>query len=175
VLRRADELGYAEAWIGEHFTAVWEPCPAPDLLIAQALLQTDLIRIGPGGHILPYHHPAELAHRIAYLDHLSNGRINLGVSAGRVPSDLMLFQVDGESGENRRMMWEALDAIIELWTAPAPCVIVGEHWRIKRPCRKGNFGFHIRPLQAPIPRSASPRSAPTRVPCVRVGSGASCR
>ena len=39
-LRWLDELGYAEAWIGEHYTAPWEPHPSPDLLIAQALLQT---------------------------------------------------------------------------------------------------------------------------------------
>src|SRR5579875_1651796 len=43
-LRWADELGFAEAWIGEHHTAPWEPHPAPDLLIAQALLQTQQIR-----------------------------------------------------------------------------------------------------------------------------------
>ena len=48
-LRWLDELGYAEAWIGEHYTAPWEPHPSPDLLIAQALLQTKRIRIGPGG------------------------------------------------------------------------------------------------------------------------------
>jgi alkanesulfonate monooxygenase SsuD/methylene tetrahydromethanopterin reductase-like flavin-dependent oxidoreductase (luciferase family) len=36
-LERLDALGFEEAWIGEHFTAAWEPCPAPDLLIAQAL------------------------------------------------------------------------------------------------------------------------------------------
>jgi hypothetical protein len=40
VLREADRLGYSEAWIGEHFTSRWEPNPAPDLLIAQALNQT---------------------------------------------------------------------------------------------------------------------------------------
>src|SRR5271157_4857849 len=60
-LRWLDELGYAEAWIGEHYTAPWEPHPSPDLLIAQALLQTKRLRIGPGGFLLPYHHPAELA------------------------------------------------------------------------------------------------------------------
>ena len=64
-IRWLDELGYSEAWIGEHHTAPWEPNPAPDLLIAQALLQTSRIRIGPGGFLLPYHHPAELAHRRA--------------------------------------------------------------------------------------------------------------
>jgi len=36
VLRWLDELGYQEAWIGEHHTAPWEPHPAPDLLLAQA-------------------------------------------------------------------------------------------------------------------------------------------
>src|ERR1700749_5100196 len=70
-LPTADRLGYTEAWIGEHFTAPWEPNPAPDLLIAQALTQTKQLRIGPGGFLLPYHHPAELAARGAMLGHLS--------------------------------------------------------------------------------------------------------
>ena len=35
-LRWLDELGYQEAWIGEHHTAPWEPHPSPDLLLAQA-------------------------------------------------------------------------------------------------------------------------------------------
>ena len=42
-IRWLDELGYTECWIGEHHTAPWEPHPAPDLLIAQALLQTKRI------------------------------------------------------------------------------------------------------------------------------------
>src|SRR5674476_1015735 len=71
VIRWLDELGYQEVWIGEHHTAPWEPHPAPDLLLAQAFLQTKNIRLGPGGFLLPYHHPAELANRVAMLDHLS--------------------------------------------------------------------------------------------------------
>src|ERR1700739_3996732 len=69
-LRWADELGFSEAWIGEHHTAPWEPHPAPDLIVAQALLQTRRMRIGPGGVLMPYHHPAELAHRVGMLGHL---------------------------------------------------------------------------------------------------------
>ena len=65
VIRWLDELGYKECWIGEHHTAPWEPHPSPDLLVAQALLQTKRMRIGPGGFLMPYHHPAELANRIA--------------------------------------------------------------------------------------------------------------
>ena len=48
-LRWADELGFSEAWIGEHHTAPWEPHPAPDLLIAQSLMETSRIRLAPAG------------------------------------------------------------------------------------------------------------------------------
>ena len=67
-LRWADEYGFTEAWIGEHHTAPWEPHPSPDLLVAQSLMETKNIRLGPGGFLLPYHHPAELANRVAILD-----------------------------------------------------------------------------------------------------------
>src|SRR5205085_162372 len=85
VLRWADELGFSEAWIGEHHTAPWEPHPSPDLLVAQALLQTSRIRLGPGGFLLPYHHPAELANRVAMLDHLAQARLTFGVAASGRP------------------------------------------------------------------------------------------
>ncbi|HJY79518.1 MAG TPA: LLM class flavin-dependent oxidoreductase, partial [Candidatus Binatia bacterium] len=73
-LELCDKLGFHEAWVGEHFTAPWEPNPAPDLLIAQALLRTKSIKLCPGAHLLPYHHPTELAHRVAFLDHMAQGR-----------------------------------------------------------------------------------------------------
>ncbi len=98
-LERLDALGFEEAWIGEHFTATWEPCPAPDLLIAQALLRTKQIRLGPLGHLLPYHHPVDLAHRVAYLDHMAEGRYQLGVGIGVLPTDHDLF---GHRRERRK-------------------------------------------------------------------------
>jgi len=110
--RWLDEMGFSEIWIGEHHTAPWEPHPAPDLLIAQALLQTKNIRIGPGGFLLPYHHPAELANRVAMLDHLSDGRLMFGIAASGLPSDWAMFNVDGMSGVNREMTREALDIIL---------------------------------------------------------------
>jgi len=102
-LRWADELGFSEAWIGEHHTAPWEPHPAPDLLIAQALMETKKIRLAPGGFLLPYHHPAELANRVAMLDHMAQGRLNFGVAASGLPSDWAMFNVDGMAGQHREM------------------------------------------------------------------------
>ena len=87
VIEWADEFGFGEAWIGEHHAAKWEPHPAPDLLTIEALRRTKNIRIGPGGFLLPYYHPAELANRISLLDHLSEGRLNFGVAASGLPSD----------------------------------------------------------------------------------------
>jgi alkanesulfonate monooxygenase SsuD/methylene tetrahydromethanopterin reductase-like flavin-dependent oxidoreductase (luciferase family) len=52
-IERLDRLGFEEAWIGEHYTAAWEPCPAPDLLIAQALKRTERIHLGPLGFESP--------------------------------------------------------------------------------------------------------------------------
>lgn len=88
VIELADQLGYVEAWVGEHFTVPWEPICAPDLLLAQALLRTQQIKLAPGAHLLPYHHPVELAHRVAYFDHLAQGRFMLGVGASGIPGRL---------------------------------------------------------------------------------------
>ena len=148
-----DRLGFAEAWIGEHFTAPWEPNPAPDLLIAQALLRTERIKLAPGAHLLPYHHPAELACRVAFLDHIAQGRFMFGVGAGGLPSDWQMFNVDGMSGENRAMTREALEIILKLWAADEPFEYRGKYWKVDRisPMFDGRLQFHIKPFQKPYP------------------------
>ena len=84
---RADELGFTEAWIGQHHTLAWEPIPSNDVFIANVLPRTKNIRLGSGVSILPQHHPVNVAVRLAYLDHLSRGRINAGFGQGGVPTD----------------------------------------------------------------------------------------
>ena len=163
VLRWADELGYQEAWIGEHHTAPWEPHPAPDLIVAQALLQTKNIRLGPGGFLLPYHHPAELANRVAMLDHLAQGRLNFGVAASGLPSDWAMFHVDGNSGAHREMTRESLEIILKLWTEEGPFDYEGKYWQVsKPPLMYGTLKPHIVPFQKPHPpigvAGLSPRS-----------------
>jgi len=151
-LRWLDELGYQEAWIGEHHTAPWEPHPSPDLILAQAFLQTKNIRLGPGGFLLPYHHPAELANRVAMLDHLSEGRLNFGVAASGLPSDWAMFNVDGMSGQNRDMTREALEIILKMWTEDAPWTHTGKFWTVNKPDTMFDFlKPHLKPLQAPHP------------------------
>jgi alkanesulfonate monooxygenase SsuD/methylene tetrahydromethanopterin reductase-like flavin-dependent oxidoreductase (luciferase family) len=151
-LRWADELGFSEAWVGEHHTAPWEPHPAPDLLIAQALMQTSRMRIGPGGFLMPYHHPAELANRVAMLDHLAQGRLNFGVAASGLPSDWAMFNVDGNAGQHREMTREALDIILRLWSDEPEFDYKGKYWHVsKTGTMLDTLKPHIVPLQKPHP------------------------
>src|SRR5438552_4373849 len=151
-LRWADQFGFSEAWIGEHHTAPWEPHPAPDFLVLEGFRQTSNLRIGPGGFLLPYHHPAELANRVAMLDHLSGGRLNFGVAASGLPSDWQMFNVDGMAGVNREMTREALDIILKLWTSPEPFHHQGKFWSVDGIAPMlGTLRHHITPLHQPHP------------------------
>src|SRR6202047_415246 len=151
-LELCDRAGFSEAWIGEHFCSPWEPNPAPDLLIAQGLLRTSRMKLAPGAHLLPYHHPAELACRVAYLDHIAKGRFMFGVGASGLPSDWRLFNVDGTSGQNRKMTREALDIILKLWESDAPFEYRGEYWTVNRiDTMFDTLKFHIKPYQKPHP------------------------
>jgi len=159
----ADELGFDEAWIGEHFTSPWEPVPAPDLMIAQALLRTKNIKLGTGAHLLPYHHPAELAHRVAYLDHLAQGRFMFGIGSGGLPSDYVLFDVDGNAGQHREMTRESLDIILKLWEAKGPFQYKGKFWNVNLPePMYGTLRYFLTPFQKPHP--------PIGVASVSIGS-----
>ncbi len=169
----ADQLGYAEVWIGEHFTAIWEPVPAPDLMVAQALLQTSQIRLGVGSFLLPFHHPAELAQRIAYLDHIAQGRFMFGVGAGGLATDMELFQVDMAANQHRDMTREALEIILGIWDNMdnPPWRYDGKYWSVSLPELEefsyGTLGSFRKPLTKPYPpigiSAASPNSTTLRM------------
>jgi len=149
-----DSEGFHEAWVGEHYTVPREPCPAPDLLIAQALIKTKNIKLAPGAFLLPYHHPVELAHRICWLDHISGGRCYFGIGSSGVSTDLAMFNVDGASGENREMTEESLSIMRQFWESEAPFEFKGKFWTVRRPESEvgGNFSFHLKPATKPYPQ-----------------------
>jgi alkanesulfonate monooxygenase SsuD/methylene tetrahydromethanopterin reductase-like flavin-dependent oxidoreductase (luciferase family) len=159
-----DRLGYAEAWVGEHFTSVWENIPCPDLFIAQALARTQTIVLGTGVSCLPNHHPVMLAHRIAQLDQMARGRFAWGVGVGGFAGDQELFDIDVEHGESRRLTRDVLDTVLAVWDDPPPGVHRHERWRYRIPESQDRIGqrLHLKPYQKPHPPIAvagiSPRS-----------------
>ena len=88
-----DEIGFDEAWIGEHHSAGYEIISSPELFIAAAAERTRRIRLGTGVVSLPYHNPMMVADRIIQLDHLTRGRVMFGAGPGLLPSDAFMLGI----------------------------------------------------------------------------------
>ena len=107
-----DQLGYDEAWIGEHHSAAYELIASPEVFIAAAAERTKNIRLGTGVSSLPYHHPFMLADRINQLDHMTRGRVMFGVGPGALSSDAYMMGIP--IARQRDMMDEALEVLVRL-------------------------------------------------------------
>jgi limonene 1,2-monooxygenase len=116
-----DELGYDEAWIGEHHSFARELIADPVVFIAAAAQRTRRIKLGTGVLSLPYHHPFMVADRMLQLDHMTEGRAMLGVGPGALTSDAYMMGI--EPTTQRRRMSESLDAIMALFLNEAPVTI----------------------------------------------------
>lgn len=147
-----DQLGFSEAWIGEHLTSAWENIPAPDLVIAEALGRTRSIVLGTGVNCLPNHNPAMLAHRVAQLDQMARGRFYWGIGSGGFIGDLELFEYT-DSALSKRITLDVLDAVLELWQDPTPGVREHARWRFNVPHPRDDISkrLYIKPYQQPHP------------------------
>ena len=153
----AEAMGFSEFWIGEHHTHQWENIALPEAFIGKALALTDTIRLGTAPTCLPYHHPAHVATRLAFLDHLSHGRLNLCFGTGSVFPDLELFGI--EPAANSAMMEEAAEIILQLWQEDPPYRYDGRFWQIgleKWVDRDSHLGIIQKPLQRPYPPICAP-------------------
>lgn len=113
LLEWLDQLGFDEAWIGEHHSAGYETISSPELFIAAAAERTKRLRFGTGVVSLPYHNPLMVANRIIQLDHMTRGRVMFGVGPGLLTSDAMMLGIDPDTQRDR--MAEALDLILRLF------------------------------------------------------------
>ena len=113
-----DYLGFDEAWIGEHHTAGWETIASPEVFMGVAAERTKYINLGTGVISLPYHHPLMVANRMVLLDHLTRGRVMLGVGPGALTTDAYMLGIDPLTQRNR--MGESFDIIMRLLTETEP-------------------------------------------------------
>jgi len=81
--RLCDRLGYARYWIAEHHATQTLASPAPEILIARLGAETQRIRVGSGGVMLPHYSPLKVAEQFRMLHALYPDRIDLGI--GRAP------------------------------------------------------------------------------------------
>ncbi len=125
----ADELGFDEFFIGEHHSGGWENMPVPEMALSMAAAKAHRIRLGTSVTLLPYHHPFQVAERIAFLDHLTKGRAILGIGPSTLVSDKRLFAIPEQ--QNTAMMYESVEIIVRLLEAEEPISYQGEFWRFE--------------------------------------------
>jgi limonene 1,2-monooxygenase len=113
-----EELGFDEAWIGEHHSFGRELISNPMIAIAGLAERTKHIRLGTGVVSLPYHHPLMVADDLLQLDHQTRGRVMLGVGPGALTSDAYMMGIPTEMQRQRQA--EALDAIMHLARSEEP-------------------------------------------------------
>ncbi|HTO70263.1 MAG TPA: LLM class flavin-dependent oxidoreductase [Myxococcota bacterium] len=140
-----DQLGYAEAWIGEHHSAGYEIIASPELFIAAAAERTQRIKLGTGVISLPYHNPLMVADRMLQLDHMTQGRAMFGVGPGLLPSDAHMLGIP--VAKQRDRMVESLEVILRLLAGEV--VTAKTEWFELRDAR-----CQLRPYTRPRPHIA---------------------
>src|SRR5258708_4358525 len=114
VAQRADALGFRDLWVTENAVDhVFSFDPAVVLTYAAAV--TTKIRLGVSVSVLPVRNPIHIAHQVATLDYVSNGRAILGAGLGR-DHHYAEFQVPRE--HRVRRFREGIEVIKALWTQP---------------------------------------------------------
>jgi len=148
----ADELGFCEAYVGEHTTDKAENITSCIAFMAWIAAATKQIKLGTGTINMPNTHPAALAASLAMLDHMLDGRLIFGISPGGLLSDAEAF---GNLDANRNEMFlEAINQVLEIWGGQAPYNIKGKYWNIsteRHLIEDIGQGYIARPLQRPHP------------------------
>ncbi len=155
LLQHMDMLGFDEAWIGEHHSAGSEIIASPEIFIAAAAARTRRIKLGTGVVSLPYHNPLWTAERIVLLDHLTRGRIMLGVGPGALPTDAAMLGL--EPSEMRPLLEEYMAIVMQLLTSDEPVNYSSDRLTLN------DARLHLRPFPIPCSTSPSPRSRLLRV------------
>ena len=148
----ADELGFTEAYVGEHVTDRAENITSCIAFIAWIAAATKQIRLGTGTVNMPNVHPAAVAASVAMIDHMLDGRFIFGISPGGLLSDAELFgNLDADRNE---MFVEAINQVLAIWSGEPPYDIKGKYWTIstrRTMMTEVGQGFIAQPLQRPHP------------------------
>lgn len=148
----ADELGFTEAYVGEHVTDKAENITSCVTFLAWIAAATKQIKLGTGTVNMPNTHPATVAATIAMLDHMLDGRFIFGISPGGLLSDAELF---GNLDFNRNEMFlEAINQVLGIWSGEPPYNLQGKYWTVstqRTQIREIGQGYIPRPLQRPHP------------------------
>ncbi|MDQ0901293.1 LLM class flavin-dependent oxidoreductase [Paenibacillus sp. V4I7] len=98
VVKLADQLGYTRYWFTEHHNTTSQISTSPELLSLHAASQSQHIRVGSGGIMLPNHSPLKVVENFTLLEALHPGRVDLGLgrASGTDRLTATALQVSGD-------------------------------------------------------------------------------
>ena len=96
----AEPLGFDSIWSVEHHFDDYTMCPDVLQFLSYMAGRTSHVKLGSGVVVLPWHDPIRVAEQVALLDHVSNGRVILGLGRGLARIEYDGFRLDQNEGRN---------------------------------------------------------------------------
>ena len=137
-----DNAGFYAYHLAEHHATPLGLAPSPSTFLSAVAQRTKRLRLGPLVYTLALYHPLRAYEEMCMLDHLSNGRLDVGFGRGISPIELRYYGVEAEAAQG--MYVEAAEIILQACTADR-LNYSGKHYRFE------NVPIEIRPLQRPHP------------------------
>lgn len=158
-----DELGFYDAFMGEHLSDAAENITSSMLFHATLIHSTKQIKLATGTTNLSHLHPTLVATHAAMFDHLAEGRFIMGISPGALTSDAEALGILDE--DRNQLFAEAIDVILEIWERDPPYNIDLPGNRFKVTTEKTIFaetgvGIMPKPYQSPRPEIVGTVVAP---------------
>jgi len=138
----ADDAGIYALHVAEHHATPLNLVPVPGVYLGALARSTKRIRLGPLVYLLPLYSPLRLAEEICILDHLSNGRLDVGVGRGVSPFELGYHKIAHE--DSRDIFIDAFDCMTTALSNDT-FSYTGKHFTY------ANVPMALRPLQQPMP------------------------
>ncbi|MDC0034754.1 LLM class flavin-dependent oxidoreductase [Chloroflexi bacterium] len=149
-----DQNGFYAYHLAEHHTpAVHSLAPSQNVFLAAASQRTKHIKLAPCVYVLPLHHPLRLIEEISMLDHLSNGRLEIGVGRGGV-MEAFFWGQNSDSDTNYHRYLETLE-VIRKGLSSENLTFKGKFHQFE------NLPMRLEPVQKPYPPMWYMRNAET--------------
>ena len=148
----AEQLGFEEAYVGEHVTDLAETITSCLIFIASLARDTKRIKLGSATVNLANRHPAVTAAEIAMVDTMLEGRFILGVGPGGLPSDAEMMET--RDADRNAIFVESIEHMIALWTQEPPYRLKGKRWQLSTErtwVPDLGMGGMLKPFQKPYP------------------------
>lgn len=134
--------GFAGYHLAEHHSTPLGMAASPSVFLASAFARTTRLRLGPLVYVLPLYHPLRLYEEICMLDHLSGGRLMLGVGRGGALGEHQRYGVDPAVAQ--KMYHEAFAVLMRCFERDV-VEFEGAFYRYK------DYVVQARPVQHPHP------------------------